>query len=349
MNKKLIAIPILSVLFLSACGKEDISNYIEKDFHGINGKGSISYEIDEDKIAREIYKVTSPTDEDLEKKGVYDELEALSDIEITANKEDNLKNGEKVKLKVTVPEEIKRLKSGEKEIEVSGLKKAKVLKNDDIKSHVIPKFFGASGRGSVEIENTLPAPLSDLEFKVKNDGKLKNGDTTYLYLPKNQQQALANSEYVLENDKGLKIKVKDLDDIAKDPTKIKNYDSIIRMIDEKKTETYKKDEFNPYDYQVAEKGVFYKQFDDESSEEEGLFDSGSTNGTLVKLYHVKRFHNEDLEEEKHIAIGYTNIKTDRNNTVNVAEIEEYEKEFDENESLDTVKDLLKGYNYKEVK
>lgn len=97
------------------------------------------------------------------------------------------------------------------------------------------------------------------------------------------------------------------------------------------------------------KGYSINNFDGESSEEDGLFDSGSTHGTLVKLYHVKRYHKEDLEEEKHIAIGFTDIKTDKNNSVNISQIKSYEKEFDENDSLETVKELLKGYNYKEIK
>lgn len=340
--------------------KKDATEFVDVEFDGADTNGYLTSEVsevNEEKIAKELYDVSGYDDPNLKKDDVYDAINSLEEIEVDFDKEENLSNGDKVKMTITVPEEIKKLKSGEKNITVKGLEKLKKLTEKDLKKSIKLKFEGADGFGTAKLSQNVEEGEIDLtenDIFIKDNGKLKNGDDVNLHIKESAKKSIVNSGYKYDTDNNFKFETKGLTNTVADAKEIKNYDALIRRVDESIEKLKKSDEFLKRTTKINEVGTYYRPYNDEDVEEGGMFYKATSNATLFKIIEVKRYSNRGknaggLLEDRIQAIGFTNINFDDNDKIKLTDMQEYKKEFEDEDTIETVKESIKEFGYKEVK
>lgn len=298
MKKGLIF--ILSVAFvvvLSACGGPksiNLLDYVEVSFEGMDTAGQVNYYVDDynaivdrsgfkpEKFEEEMIKLVEKKPEKAA------EINSLYNVySVSIDSVENLANGDKVIVTVTVDEDAKGVKGGEKEFTVEGLEEPEILTMEEVKKHVIVDFVGANERGNARIQNTLPGDLSYIDFTVENDGALSNGDTAKLIIDE-EYDSLIDYGYKLEEGFEVTYDVKDLQYFAKTADEIANLTDIKRMIGEEVNKRYQKEsDWNfDYVYDVKEEVMLYRQFDDEDS-----YYDGEGHGSFVVLYSITEYNN----------------------------------------------------------
>lgn len=364
MKKLVFAIfSFVSLILITGCGSaEDLSDYVEVSFSGVDTMGTANYEVNEEKLFKEIFDYddeTDFTDDETE-----EEMENLGDAyKINMDKDEGLSNGDKVKVTISVDDEkTDKIKGGEKEVTVADLEEPKILTSEDVEENLVVNFNGASGKGSSQIDNTFgDSPLSELDFEVENDGELENGDQAKVVVNDDLEITLNDGGYVLEEGFNPTFEIDDLYVVAKKATDIKNLKDLKRMIDEEVKRGYK--DLDPeWDwgriYEIEQEKLMYRQFDEDTDDEEGSdlmadeFGSIDNNGNLIGVYSVKKYSGGDdkkLEDEFTAIIGFTDIKLDDKGNANVSEVEKISDEKDETYSLESVIQLYEGEGYTGVK
>lgn len=355
---------ILSVAFivvLSACGgpkSVNLLDYVEVSFEGMDTDGRAYYYVDEynavversgfnpEKFEEEMIKLVDKNP------GKAADINALySAYTLSIDSEENLSNGDKVIVTVTVGDDAKGIKGGEKEFTVEGLEEPEVLTMEEVKKHVIVDFVGANERGNARIQNTLPGELSYIDFTVENDGALSNGDTAKLIIDE-EYNSLIDYGYKLEEGFEATYDVKDLQYFAKTADEIANLTDIKRMIGEEVNKRYQKEsDWNfDYVYDVKEEVMLYRQFDDEDS-----YYDGEGHGSFVVLYSITEYNNTAAKKDKDpsqtfIAMeGYRYIELNEDGKANVSKIITQRQSEDNSYSLETVQQIYEGNGYEVVK
>jgi len=359
MKKRTLLFSFIGILFLAGCSNsKSMANYVDVSFEGMNTKGRAIYSVDYQELYEDTlnYNAELAIPDEKTRKEI-DSMEGSYKIKL--DKQESLKNGDKVKVIVTVDEsKTKKIKSGEKTIEVKGLEEPKKLTNEEVEKHLVINFNGVSGRGQSQIDNTFDSPLNNIDFTIENDGKLKNNDHAKITLSKAEEEILINNGYVVEKDFAPTFEVKGLDVVADNAIEINNIDDIKRMIDEGVNREYKSSESNQYQwdtrYEITEEKIMYRPFKKETKNEQNSYwgSSGSDNGNLVKIYTVKSFSGgaeSKLKDTKTVIFGFTDIILDETGNANVAELEEIKEVKDDTYSLESVIKLYEGYGYTEVK
>ena len=357
MKKFSMAFLLGAGLLLSACGMsaKDMSEYVDVDFSGYDTKGTATFTVDEDKLYKE---TVGYEDGDMPDEKTIDEMNHIADAyEIKLDKEDQLSNGDKVKVTVTVDkEQTKKIKSGEKTVEVKGLEKPETLTNDMVKKGLVFNFNGVSGRGEAQMDPVFDNPvLNGTEFEVKNDGKLKNGDQATITLSKESETALNEQGIVLAKDFAPTVEVKGLAEVAEKATDIANLKDVKRMIEEAAKREYKgyaQDQSYGQRYELKQEKLMYRPFDDGKNDDSWMYYGGPFHGTLIALYTVKQYTGGDdgkLVSNQVATVGYSNLVLDQDKKVNVADMKQIELSKDDSYSLESVIQLYEGYGYTEVK
>ncbi|WP_153061591.1 hypothetical protein [Metasolibacillus fluoroglycofenilyticus] len=356
-------IGLISLIFiLSACSsKEDLTDYIELNYYGIDTRGTVSYTIDEEAIVKNIFDidVNNVNREDLSSETIAEVNDLSKSFEINLDKKENLSNGDKITVTVTVdPEMTKHLKEkSEKVFEVTGLPEGTKISAADLEKNVIVTFKGANGKGVVSnIDKTFESELSFLSFIVENDGELKNGEQAKVSLTPESIEQLNNSDFILEGDGSFGVDVTGLINYAQSADEIANFEDINRMLSEGIKRKYKNSS-EQYSwgrvYEINLEGMFYRQF--EKKVDEGFSwqsNLGDSNGNLVGVYSIKEFAGGaegKLNRKFTIVYGFSNLILDENNKVNLTELVEISKGYDDTYSLESVLKLMEGYNYTEFK
>lgn len=352
MKKVLGVFASLGVLILMGCSNsKELVDYVDIEFSGMDTQGTAYASVDTDKLLKDTLDFDAETDFPDEK-----QKEEISNIEdaykIKLDKEDNLSNGDKVKVIVTVNEEkTKKVKSGEKIVEVKGLDEPKKLTNGDVNKHLVVNFSGVSGRGKAKVDNSFDNDLSNINFEIKNNGNLKNGDKAILDITKNFKNSLSDIGYVLDKDFNPTFEITGLNKVAEKATDISNLEDIKRMIDENVKRQYKDGWWSKYEITLNK--LMYRQFSKENSNENnGWYSSSESNGNLVGIYTIKEYSDGTDSKLKNTftsIIGFSDIVLDEKNEVNVADMEEISTTKDDTYSLESVLKLYEGYGYVEVK
>ncbi|MGX7013651.1 lipoprotein [Vagococcus silagei] len=340
-----------SVFLLSGCSStKDLSNYVEVEFTGMNSEGMAIATVDTDKLNKDLFNYESDSDF-LDEKAQKEMEVVYNSYKIKLDKSENLSNGDKVNITVSVNQDkTKKIKSGKKEVVVKGLEEPKKLTSKEVEKALVINFNGTSGRGEAQIDNTFDAPLYNIEFKIKNDGKLKNDEQAKVAITKDLKQSLSIIGYALEEKFDPTFEVKGLDHVAAKVTDISNLDDIKQMIDEEAKRNYEDSEYL-FKYDISLNKMMYRQFFKENSKE----DTGSytnADGNLIGIYTIKQYTagtDSKLEDTFTAIIGFSNIVLDENNKVNVAEMENISTKKDKTYSLDSVTKLYEGFGYSEVK
>ncbi|MEC1177309.1 hypothetical protein P9B03_02335 [Metasolibacillus meyeri] len=350
------------LLILSACSsKEDLTDYIELKYYGIDTRGTASYVIDEEAIVKNIFDidVNSVEPGSISSETIAEVNDLSKSFEINLDKKENLSNGDKITVTVTVdPEMTKRLKEkSERVFEVSGLPEGTKITAADLEKNVIVTFKGANGKGIVSnIDKTFESDLSFLNFEVENDGELKNGEQAKISLTQETIERLNDSDFILDGDGSFTVEITGLINYAQSANEITNLDDIKRMLSEGINRKYKNSS-EQYSwgrvYEINLEGIFYRQF--EKKVDEGFSwqsNLGDSNGNLVGVYSVKEFSGGTegkLNKKFTIVYGFSNLVLDENNKVNLTELIEISKGYDDTYSLESVLKLMEGYNYMEFK
>jgi len=266
----------------------------------------------------------------------------LAAIKIKVENEENLSNGDKIKVTVNVDQEkTKKIKGGTKEFKVSGLDEPKKLSTEAAEKHLVPVFSGVSGRGTVKFENTFSDELRNVYFTAKNNGKLSNGDEVELEIDDSFKKSLIHHGYVLDETFEPKYKVKNLHVVADQAKDIANLEDIKRIINEEMQKQYGKSFI--YSYKVKHENYMYRKF------EPGEVDASkwTESGNLVGLYTVSRYSGDNLDSQYVVVRGFKNIYLDKNNKANIADImrNKINQSMDSSYSLETVVQMYEGYGY----
>ena len=349
---------ITALILLTSCGaKEDLTDYIDVSFSGMDSQGTANYEIESEELLKEIFDYDEETnfvDEETEL-----EIKKLDGAyKIKVDPEEDLSNGDKVKIIASVDDEkTDKIKGGEKEVTVEDLEEPDVLTSKDVEENLVLNFNGASGNGEAMIDNKFDDSLGELSFEIEGDGELENGEKAKAVLDEDEiEGTLNNAGYVLEEDFNPTFEVEGLDIVAEEASDIENLKDIERMIKEEVGDTYKdRDEEYSFGsiYDIDKKAMMYRPFDQDSDNEEELFmeDEGKQNGSLVGVYHITQYSGGDeKEKEKEFTavIGFTNIILDDDDKANVSDMEQLTDEKDEKYSAESVIQIYEGDGYKKV-
>src|SRR5699024_7966986 len=136
----------------------------------------------------------------------------------------------------------------------------------------------------------------------EKDGELENDDQAKVILDEEAESSLNHSGYILEEDFNPTFEVKDLYTVAEKATDIKNLKDIERMIEEEVDREYKKDggmSFRNIKYEKEQEKLLYRQFDEESDEQNGgaIGNDTAKNGNLIGIYSVEAYKDSDDEKE----------------------------------------------------
>lgn len=347
-----------SCLFLlSACGSsEDVTDYVDVSFSGMDSQGSASYEMDEMGLVETIFDLEGLQDyPDLE---TAQEAETILDAyEIKIEPEKELSNGDKVQLTIIVDEDkTDKIKGGEKEFTVEGLDEPEIVTSEAVEENLVLNFNGASGRGVAQIDNIFDeAPLSNINFKIENDGKLKNGDNAKIIVDSEIENILHSNGYMLDEDFNPTFEVKNLEVVAEKATDINNLEDIERFIEEELNNDYQDTDYNFGSntvYEIAQENLMYRQFNKVSSDEQVLSSSLDNHGSLIGIFSVKQYRVNDekkLQDEFTVIYGFSRLILNEDNEANLSELIKINEQKNDNYSIESVIQLYEGEDYEEVK
>lgn len=360
----LFLLSIITILSLAACGSAksvDLMDYVEVSFDGMDTYGYADYYVNdyEAVVERSGFKPEDFEEEMIKlvekKPEKAEEINALfTQYNVSIDQEEGLSNGDKVTVTITVDEDAKGVKGGEKEFTVEGLEEPELLTAKEVEKQVIVDFVGANERGSARIENTFSGDLSSLTFTVENNGELSNGDNVQLVVNE-EEDPLIDYGYKLEDDFNVSFEVKGLQEFAKKAEDIANIDDVKRMITEEVTKDYPKDSDWGFTrvYDVKEEVALYRQFDE--ADEDDYYDTDlEDNGSFVVLFTITEYSDvdakkdKDVNEEYVIMQGFRNLMLDEDKKVNVSKLISQQKTEDSSYSLDTVQQIYEGNGYEQV-
>ena len=383
----IIIVTLLTVVFIKT-KKVNVEDDVKVEFKGYNGSGTANIKdsaynkIIGKLLAQALRQSDFKNKEVLEtiEKGNVDHLDIdnftkseqrqfykagkiLENIDFDFNKKDKLSNGDKVKLKFKIKRNVSKeyqLKAKEftKEYTVSGLKNPDSVNAKTLFESLNPTFTGLNGSGQLHlVEKDLPDSLKDLslssfEFTVPNNGKLKNGDTVKLEVPKEVINALNESESTnFKGAQSYEIKVKDLKDI----NQLENVSALFEEHNKLINDRFENTDFSKYSTEQV--GQYYKTSqtldsdfgfssdEDETSEKiKTESEIEPTKVTLITAYKVTETSKYSDPEEKYVYSGYRNYILEGNRLTKDEATEDFEDSSSE-ESLDQLNKSLNSDGY----
>ncbi|MDD7512802.1 MAG: hypothetical protein PUK14_02825 [Clostridiales bacterium] len=276
----ILVIIIAIVLFLNR--SISLEDKVEVKFSGYNGSGVLDYnreEIDQI-IEKEALKEAGFSNKDAERlAGNLDNLSLdqslagtpeefanarrLKDtVQYAFSKEENLKNGEKVKFTVKCYSDDLPFKDGEKEFKVKGLEKVKGIKIKDLLKKNKIEFVGFDGIGKIKFSDQEVDEDDDDYYEDGNEvfvikdydrqGKLKNGDKVTLSIRDSYVNDLQDSGKTVDK-KTIKVTVKGL----KKLNELKGLDALIEANDTSIRADYENTEYMTYNIEKMENFIKY--------------------------------------------------------------------------------------------
>lgn len=187
MKRRLTALAAAAagLLLLVSCSKSktiqiDLKEAYVLSLSGVNEKGLIEAEFDEDYLIEAVYPDDLSDEEEEARDDKYDDiLDYVSSLDLEIDGENgSLKNGDKLQLVFERDKEEEKelgiaLKNDKFKYEVEGLKDA--LQVDPFESLSVT-FEGVDGHGKVKLEAETVEGAKKAKFDVDKDKDLKNGD-----------------------------------------------------------------------------------------------------------------------------------------------------------------------------
>ena len=257
-------------VLLTGCGEKtvNLNECVEVQISGIDEQGKAEVEVDYDKMADLLAKAMKIDldEEDIESwddlgatMGDFDKITEGEDcVEFQVEPSENLKNGDKVKVKAVIDEEAAkelkiRFKFDEIEKKVEGLQEAIKISQEELFKDIVVEFTGIAPEAEVQIRNTSKDKvISNIEFSVDKAYNLDKGDSVVVTatVPEN----LSEQGYVFENiskeykveavdsyvknfnempEEGLKKIMKQASDMIEAQLKLKKVESVFKKGEER--------------------------------------------------------------------------------------------------------------------
>lgn len=218
----------VAALMLGGCAKSiNISEYIKITCEGANGYGTISTNLQEKELATEIYG-ENPDDIDLdsiknvgdmadkykeytEMKEEYDAVkDSLDHVDIVVDKNENLKNGDVVKVTVNFPEQLQdaldiSVSDTEYDYTVSGLKEVTTI--DAFAEDVMKlEYTGASPEVTINVTNIAQeSPKNSIDYNIEEEGPFKDGEQVTVVASYDEDEMLEDGYVVKEEKKTITV------------------------------------------------------------------------------------------------------------------------------------------------
>lgn len=362
----LIAFAVIGATILSACNSaEEMIEYVDVSFSGMDTQGSASYEVDEMGLIAEVLGLDEDAQDYPDSETAEEAEEILDAYDISIDEEEDLSNGDTVVISATVDdEETKKITGGEKEFTVEDLDEPEKVTSEDVEENLVFNFNGVSGRGAAQIDNIFDeSPLNNISFGVENDGELENGEDAKITVDDEAESALHSEGYMLEEDFNPTVEVEDLDKVAEKATDIENLKDVERYMEEELNDEYKdtdSDFGSNTVYDIDQEKLMYRPFEKLSDEDESENDmwgddnAEGKNGSLIGIYSIKESEvdsddEKETREEFTVMFGFSGIILDEDDKANISELESISEKKDDTYSVDSVIQLYEGEDYEEVK
>ncbi|MFP7492989.1 hypothetical protein SFC66_04295 [Terribacillus saccharophilus] len=179
--KKYLPLALMSFLLiiLAACGKDkyEIDKELSVEFNGFNEHGEVSVSLDEGELYDKLAEMKE-IDDDTDISGMYDLDSLVSDLEVEAKPDTDLKNGDKVELELKYDEDNPldiAFKLKEPKVEVEGLESIKKLSKEDVFDGVKLQYEGVSPYLEATIDSSSSEVGSAFTYFIP-DGPFKSGE-----------------------------------------------------------------------------------------------------------------------------------------------------------------------------
>lgn len=191
MRKYVLIIGFISLLLLSACGKKNLTDYLNVSFSGVDGVGKMEYAIDHDALFDDLF--------DFEDEESYEAMNAIySGHKIEVDESTGLSNGDKVTIEVAVNnKKTKKVKGGKKKITVEDLRDPV-----DVTEYIEVSFSGLDSQGKIDYELSETQMLKDIfgeyyenDLDEDTESELDNLDSAYT-IEFDKESGLSNGDKV---------------------------------------------------------------------------------------------------------------------------------------------------------
>lgn len=387
----LLIIAILAITFFVKNHKVSVEDDVKVSFNGYENSGTAEITEDSyDKVINKLY-VRALKQSDFKNKEIlkmiednnlddinednlnYDEQQQMrhaskimDNVDFDIHNNEDLSNGDKVQVQLKINKGASKdfkLKAKEftKEFKTHGLKKPKELSAKDLIESLNPEFTGVNGSGSINlVSKKTPKNLSDLslsnyDFTVPNNGKLKNGDEVKLEIPQDLVDAINKSDSnTFTGKKSYTVKVKDLAELNKleNITEIldRNNTLIKEEYNSSKYTKYKTENLDNYykvDYGTSTDSYFEDDEEDTSEKVSPISKAEPTTVTLVTAVKVTRTSEYSDPDVTYTYKGYKNYKLENNRLVKDDTTEEVSSTSTEDEVND-LNDELTTDGFKKI-
>lgn len=327
-------IEVTGLEILKPFDDERIAEAVNLIFTGYNGYGQVSLD----------YAFNRPY-EDLS-------LELASDSQ-------GLANGDQVVVALTneskeilQQQEYSLPGDGQIEVEVTGLPEAIQVPDDLLSKHVVTNFVGTSGVGQMQIDTTFQPPYSDYlsekSFYSDQDGAIENGEEVLIRLKVEAWQELFDHGLIVsETGQQFSRRADNLRLVLEEAGDIPQLDDLLDRINTAVTVRYSESSLFAA-HEVKLEGIYYRPYHvvNDLIDIEGA----SQDGVLVALYRVDIYDRgkQKLQETIHVLEGYSDLFIDAEGNVDMNDLVDYNYDFNSSYSLDSIVQMLKGYEFKRV-
>lgn len=309
-----------------------IEKAIDVTFDGFNESGTLSYQVS------------------------FDSGFETLDIQ-TPGQTEKLSNGDEIIFELT-DESKQWLQSQNYTIEnngkwvtyVEGLENMEEISSETINRHVVVNFVGTSGAGVARIDATFQPPLSKYlskdSFEVTNNGHIKNDEVVKITIKPEIIEKMYDAGYDIENQGQIERTAKNMLQVSEDFKGIKNHKLLQEKVDKELKQQFPDTLFGSYDIKLER--YYYRPYHTENDVIQ--LDDVKQDGTFLGVYTVTSYDRDRKHvrtKETHV-FGYTDLFINDESEVNLENPIEFKTKYDETYSLDSVYQILEGFNFKKV-
>lgn len=309
-----------------------IQEAIDVDFEGYNGNGHVNYTVDFG--------------------NQYDNLAVKE-----PKQKDHLSNGDEIIFELT--DQSKEIlqkndytleNNGKFIMKVKGLKETETVSQETINKHVVVNFVGTSGVGNARIDATFQPPLSEYlnkdSFEVANNGHIKNDEVVKISIKQEILDDMLEDGFIVENQGMIQRTAKNMLQVSDDFKGIKNHKQLQEKVDKQMKQQFPDTLFGSYDINLER--YYYRPYHTENDVID--LENVKQDGTFIGVYTVTSYDRDKKHvrtQETHV-FGYTDLFLNDKQEVNLDKPVEFKYKYDETYSLDSVYQLLEGFDFKKV-
>ena len=312
---------------------KSLEDDINVEFSGFNGKGNATLHTD----------FVSP----------FDQLKVIID-----QPKANYSNGDELRI-IFNQDSIRKLEElgysiaedDELIVKVEDLEDPIKIKKEDIDKHVVVNFMGTSGVGEVKLDTTFQPPLSTFlnneSFDIENNGQIRNNEEVTIKIKPDVLDKMKDKGLELTEPIEMTRKAQNLPEVSESIDQTKNVKELIKKINADIEQKYPDTLFGSFDTKLER--YYYRPFHVQNDLIK--VENSTQDGTLIAVFTVDTLSKDKKEKIKTetLVYGYTNLYTNSKNEIKLKEAKVYEYKYDNTYTLESVFQLIEGYNFKAIK